>query len=198
MTDRLNIKVIPSGIKITSVGNIGDPYIELENSSSHEMVLNQWSIVGVGHTFTIPNGTIILPNKKIRFSPKITGFKIEDLLSLKIVDNNNTLFAVYPKSEATKNVELTTGVKNIKPKSNDNEDKKETTLDQKEEVVDLNSLSASAYKSDRINNRGILYVGLLLVIILGIMAVITIKRSNKNEDSGLEKELSAEDFKITE
>lgn len=197
-TDRLNIKVIPSGIKISSIGGIEDPYVELENSSSHEMVLNKWSIVGDGHIFTIPDGTTILPNKKIKFSSKTTGFKLENLMHLKIIDTEGTLFATYPKFENFKINKNVSNSKNTQSQEKVIENKQGVTFDKEEKVVNLNSLSSSAYNSNRRDDKIIFYFGLFLVVALGVMAIITIKKSDNGKNRELEEELSAKDFKITE
>lgn len=197
-TDRLNIKVIPSGIKIASIGNFEDPYVELENSSSHEMVLNKWSIVGEGYTFTIPDGTTILPNKKIKFSSKTTGFKLENLIYLKIIDTEGTLFATYPKFENYKVNKNVSSSKDIQSKEKFIENNQDTAFDEEEKVVNLNSLSSSAYNSNKRDNKILFYFGLFLVVALGVMAIITIKKGDNGKNRELEEELSAKDFKITE
>ena len=197
-TDRLNIKVIPSGINIISVGGINDPYIEIENNSSHEMILNKWTILGVGHSFVIPDGTTILPNKKIKFSPKITGFKVENLSSLSIIDIDGTLFATYPKFENYKVVKKDSNIKKAQADDILGENKNGSDLKPEEGVVDLNSLSSSAYNSSESDDQGFVYFGLFLVIALGIMTIVVLKKGSENNKTEFEKELSVDDIKIIE
>ena len=106
-TDRVIVKVVPSGLSISSVGIDSDPFVELENKSDFELSLLGWTIVGLTHSFTIPQGTVILPTKRIKFSPKITGFTQSDLTYLTLKDQQGTTFAVYPvgssKSSVSKN-----------------------------------------------------------------------------------------------
>lgn len=193
-TNRLNIKVIPSGINIVSVGSISDPYIEIENNSSHEMTLKNWSIKGFVKTFTIPDGTTILPNKKIKFSPKITGFNFEDLSSVTIVDEDGSIFAIYPKPKnlITKKpiAQTITANKKDVPDINNSE-----TKNNNKEIIDLNNLQASVHSSKNNSSSGIVYFGLFSIIAIGVIAIIVIK-NNKKE--GLEGELSAKDIKIIE
>ena len=197
-TDRLNIKVIPSGINIISVGGIDDPYIEIENNSSHEMILNKWTIVGVGHSFVIPDGTTILPNRKIKFSPKITGFKFENLSSLSIVDIDGTLFATYPKFENYKVVKKDSNIKKAQADDILGENKNESDLKSEEEVANLNSLSSSAYNSSGSGDQSVVYFGLFLVIALGIMTIVVLRKGSENNKTDFEKELSVDDIKIIE
>lgn len=197
-TDRLNIKVIPSGINIISVGGIDDPYIEIENNSSHEMILNKWTIAGVGHSFVIPDGTTILPNRKIKFSPKITGFKFENLSSLSIVDIDGTLFATYPKFENYKVVKKDSNIKKAQADDILGENKNESDLKSEEEVANLNSLSSSAYNSSELSDQSFVYFGLFLVIALGIMTIVVLRKGSENNKTDFEKELSVDDIKIIE
>ena len=196
-TNKVNIKVIPSGIEIVSVGSFSDPFVELENNSNYEMILNNWSIVGSKNVFIIPNGTTILPNKKIKFSPKTTGFNYEDLSSLTILDDSKTIFAVYPKSKIVSSNKLiyNTSLSAEKNISNTAKNTKKEE-DSKKEVIDLNNLEASVYNSTNKAQSGIIYSGLFFVIAIGIIAVIAIKNNDKKD--GIEDVLSADDIKIIE
>lgn len=196
-TDRLNIKVVPSGINILSVGDEIDPYVEIENNSIHEMVLNKWSIIGVNHFFVIPDGTTILPNKKIKFSSRITGFYYEDLGSLKITDDKGTIFAIYPKPKTVPLVKVAPKTKTNKPNLLNLKNQKKDAEEDLKEIVNLNNLQASAYGHVKDNNSKIIYFGLTLIIVLGI-TVVLILRKGKNDPNQLEKELNADDFKIIE
>ena len=190
--------MIPSGINIISVGGIDDPYIEIENNSSHEMILNKWTIAGVGHSFVIPDGTTILPNRKIKFSPKITGFKFENLSSLSIVDIDGTLFATYPKFENYKVVKKDSNIKKAQADDIIGENKNESDLKSEEEVANLNSLSSSAYNSSGSGDQRVVYFGLFLVIALGIMTIVVLRKGSENNKTDFEKELSVDDIKIIE
>lgn len=193
---RMNIKVIPSGIDIVSVGSVADPYIEIENNSNHEMVLNKWSIMGTYKTFNFPYGTTILPNKKIKLSPKITQFDFADLTSLTIMDNNGNIFAIYPKSkkisERKVNEKSVIVAKNGKDTK---EEKEEIKTDENEEIIDLNNFQASAHNPKKDFGAEFIYLSLFAVVLIGVVAVIVVKK-NKPEEA--ENGLSARDIKIIE
>lgn len=200
--DRVNVKVIPSGVKIVSVGSYVDPYIELENDSNQEMVLNKWSIVGANHTFVVPDGMVILPNKKIKLSPKITGFDYSDLSFINIRDEFGTVFATYPKvgNVSLSAIKKTAQSSNVSyssdksPGTNDNLEEREVNND----IIDLNNLKTSAYDAkDSETEIGMAYLGLFFVVALGVVTVILLGKSTKKKDGG-EDNLSADDIKIME
>ncbi len=191
-TDRLNIKVISSGISISSVGNSSDPFIELYNNSNYEMSLRDWIIKGVSKSFIIPNGTVVLPGKRIKLSPKITGFGFTDLKYISITDKDGQVFATYPKD----NINHTFNP-SYKVLSSDIANKKEI---KNEEVIDLNNLEANVLNS---SNKGfgldILYPWMLLVLIVIIGAVsIILIRKNKHYEDYIEKDVSVKDMTIIE
>lgn len=203
-TDRVNIKVIPSGVNIISVGPASDPYIEIENNSTYEMTLYKWIIKGNTHLFTIPEGTIILPNKKIKLSPKITGFDASDLSSIFIYDDKGTVFAVYPKQKVytparvsssnystNKNVSISMTIDEVST----NNDKEIT----EKSVIDLNKLEASAGGSDsKIPKSAYPWIGLIVIIILGIVGILSIQKRNKEVKDYMDDEVRPEDMTIME
>ncbi len=190
--DRLNIKVIPSGISISSVGNLSDPFIEIYNNSNYEMPLRDWTIKGASKSFVIPNDTVILPGKKIKLSPKITGFDFSDLEYISITDKDGQIFATYPKYN-----DYHIGNSNYKILSN----KASNKIENKEtEVVDLNNLEANALKSSGrdLDMRNIYpWAILTLVIIIGSASIILIRKKDDYDDY-IEKEVSAKDMTIIE
>jgi len=201
-TDRINIKVIPSGINILSVGTVSDPYIELENNSTHEMILNKWIIKGAVRSFEIPERTIILPNKKIKLSPKITGFDFGDLMSLVITDDKGTVFAVYPKQKvySSKVSSVSYSSKNVSTSSTREEINinKEADLSGKG-VINLNNLEASAGGSDsKVPKSVYSWIGLVVIIVLGMVGILSIQNKNKEMKDYTDDEIRAEDMTIME
>lgn len=200
-TDRISIKVIPSGISIVSVGQEGDAYVELENKSNYEIALYKWKIKGLNHTFVIPEGTIILPNRKIKLPSKITGFDFVDLSSVVILDDVGTVFAVYPKQKSfipkTQAVYPVSGEKKKeegKVSSSNEEENTEGTG-----VVNLNNLEASAFHSAKEVPSSIYpWVGLVVVIALGVIGAISLGKKKKEIKDYLEDEVRPEDMTILE
>jgi len=62
--DKITIKVIPSGINISSVGTVGDPFVEIENKSNYEIILSNWVVTAGIHYFIVPEGTLFYRIKK--------------------------------------------------------------------------------------------------------------------------------------
>lgn len=198
-TNRITIKVIPSDIYISSVGSGVDPFIELENKSNYEISLSNWVVTAGIHYFNIPEGTTLLPNKKIKFSPKITGFVGEDIKSIIITNPSKEIVATYPTEtkkpiQKSSSISKNTSVNSIPLDSNLQND----SLLNNPQVINLNDLGASSGKSEiNIPNSSYPLIGLLVVIGLGITSFLLIKMRSKNNDY-VEKEIRAEDMTIIE
>lgn len=193
-SDRIIIKVVPNEITISSVGDAIDPFIEIENKSNYEMVLDGWIIYAGMHYFKIPEGTVLLANKKVKFSNKVTGFIIEDLNTVTITNKNGDTVTVYPSS-SIKNT-----VKKVSNKTISLPSKEIVNIEKKAEelsIINLNNLEANALKSDEDLTYGYAYWGLGVIIFVGITSVLLLRRK-KDEIGYLEDEIRAEDIKIIE
>lgn len=192
-TNRMTIKVIPAEINISSVGNISDPFIELENKSNYEIVLSNWVVTGGRHYFVIPEGTTILAGKKIKLSPKITGFVAEDLNLINITSTSKNVVAVYPVGKVYKSSQKSSAVSTS--------NKIIPTYSQKDsstQVINLNDLEADAGSSSfKISNKVYPYIGLAVIVILGLSSFLMIKRKGDGEDY-LDKQIRAKDITIVE
>ncbi|KKP90895.1 hypothetical protein A2467_00010 [Candidatus Nomurabacteria bacterium RIFOXYC2_FULL_36_8] len=202
-TDRLTIKVIPSGIIISSVGTPADPFIEIENNSNYEMSLRGWVVKGSLHSFILPEGMTILSNKKIKLSPKITGFDFNDFNSISIIDGGGQIFAVYP-NRAPSRVKYSASQNSNSQDSNGNIVKGESVnnnqLENASQVINLNDLGASAVSSDGLSSlsKGFYaWLGLALVIVVGIASVVLLRRNEEIPDY-VEETISAKDMTIIE
>ena len=182
--DRLTIKVIPSGVLISSVGSYSDPFVELENKSNYEMFISGWVLKGSVHTFVIPDGTVILANKKLKLSPKITGFDFNDLNSVSVVDRSGQIFASYPNSikSIVKYSTSRSGVENI-VKSDVIASIQSEDMGNNGDVINLNSLGASTGGVESsLNNKTLFYLGLLGIILLGMASIILLRRKTEVPD----------------
>jgi len=199
-TDKIVVKVVPSEIFISSVGTIADPFIEIENKSNNEIVLSNWVVTAGNHYFIIPEGTTLLSNKKIKLSPRITGFVGADLGFVTISDPNKEISASYPSqtkklaprisstsSNASYNNPVATDTKSqISPLSNNSQ------------IINLNDLSASAGESgDNISRSALPFIGLFIVIGIGVASFLLIRKKKEVGDY-IEKEIRAEDMTIIE
>lgn len=198
-TDRIIVKVIPSEIFISSVGSEIDPFIELENKSNYEIILSNWVVTAGMHYFVIPEGTTLLPSKKMKLSPKITGFVSEDIKSVIITNPSKEIVATYP-TEIKKPTQKNTSVYAIAQNnvSSANKNSQDDPLSKNSQVINLNDLGASTGESGvNIPNSAYPLIGLFVIIGLGITSFLLIKR-RKNDNAYVEKEIRAEDMTIIE
>lgn len=186
-SDRLTIKVIPSEIVISSIGDSVEPYVELENKSTLEINISNWVIKSSGRSFFIPMDTIILPKQKIRFPSYVTMFSIYDLAFVELQNPPGMIISTLRRSLGSNNNKV-----NNSSYSLPNTDKKENN------IINLNDLSASAIKSNNnIPRTFTAIIGLITVVMFGIIS-ITLIGKKKNNTNELEDGLGPEDIKLIE
>lgn len=179
-TDRMTITVVPPSLVVSSVGTLSDPYVELANTSKYEMVLSDWSLHAGEKIFKIPEGTVLLANKKIKFSPQITGFTYDDIKS-------------FTSSNLSKSTSSDSAVSSTSyPRSSRSNTK--TTSRTSTEVIDLNTLSAQASGA---STSSYAWLGLGGLIIIGGAAVF-LSRKKGNTPDALDESVHADDMKILE
>jgi len=197
--DRIIIKVIPSDIYISSVGPSSDPYVEIENKSKYDTDLSGWNILAGEHYFVFPKGTNILQGKKIKLSPKITGFNGEDIKYVIITNPNKEVIATYP-IERKKIISKSSGSNNVGYSASvvDSKLKNDSSPSVDSQVINLNNLEASAGGSKiNISKLAYSFIGLLIIIILGLVSFLSIKKKKEVSDY-VEKDIRAEDMTIIE
>lgn len=196
--DRIIIKVIPSDIYISSIGTDMDPYVEIENKSKYEVNLSGWKINGVNKTFIFPEGTILLQGKKIKLSPKITGFTGSDIKYLVIENPSGAQVATYP--ERKKKI-MQNSMINSSSYDNSNSVKnnlKDNSLPENSQIINLNDLGANASGAKVNISNPIYYIlGLVFIMALGFASFLFIKKK-KDVPDYLEKTLRPEDMTIIE
>lgn len=200
--DRMIVKVIPSGVYVSSVGGVDDPYIELENKSSYEIDLSNWIIQSPMKTFIIPEGMILLPNKKIKLSSRITGFNIGDIGFLNIINSNGETMATYPNKIIynSKSSSSSSSSSNIKSPSASSNNIDNSNINEESNIINLNDLEASAVKSSMNLNINYYLVALFFVIGAGIASVLLLRKKNDidHDNDGVEGPLTANDIRIIE
>jgi len=188
-TDRMIIKVVPAGVVISSVGGISDPYIEIENKSGFEVDLSGWVIKGAISSFYVPEGTIILPSKSIRFSSRITGFNANDLLNVNILSTNGEIVSSYPS---------TTGPSYTTTRNNNYKITSKPRSVEASSVINLDNLPANAQGAGiELSKSSYSWIGLLIITIIGIVIVLSTKKKHSSTDQE-EKEISVDNIKILE
>ncbi len=197
-TNKMVIKVIPSEVYISSVGDDTDPFIEIENKSNYDISLSDWVITAQSHYFIIPVGTTLLAGNKIKFSSRITGFISEDIKSVFIMNPNKEIVASYP-IEIKKPIQKNPTIKNFINNNSDTYIKeKEDTLFKDSQIINLNDLAASASGSEfELPKSTYPFIGLIVIIGIGITSFLLIKRKEKIEDYE-DKEIRPEDMTIIE
>lgn len=191
---RKTVRVVPSEIIISSIGIDGDAFIELENKSKYEMVLSGWVITAGVRSFMIPEGTVILPKKKLKFSPRITGFVKGDLNLIIMTDSKGEVVNIFP-AQKVKSQKQITSIKSIYKNPLPVE---KNIIEESPLIINLNDLSASANNAERDISMSVYsYWGLGAILIIGISAVILIYRRKDTSDY-LEEEIRAEDMTIIE
>lgn len=197
-TSRIIIKVVASEISISSVGDNINPFIELENKSNYEITISSWIVTAGTHYFILPEGMILLPGKKIKLSPKITGFTGEDIKSVVITNINKEITASYPVAfkkpiqKSSSFIKQTTGNSVILDKAKTDSQFKDS------QIINLNDLAANASGSGvDVSNGTYAFVGLIVLIGMGIAAFLIIKRKENKADY-MESDIRPEDMTLVE
>lgn len=185
LESKLAVKVMESGVSINRTGEIGDFFVELFNNAKYEINLSGWILNSRFKSFYIPRGTILLPGKKIIFSPKVTGFGLEDKSTLKLLYSNGQVAYVFMPMAPL-----------VSPKSKPPPPSLPLTKGEEkgggQEEIEPEKLSASAINSIPKDNPNLLYLtGLAGLIILGIASIFLFKRNSTSRTL-------ADDFEITE
>lgn len=82
--NKMTIKVIPTSVIISKVGDAKDFFIELSNNAPSDMDISGWIINANGKIFTLPKNTIIMAKKQMTIPGRITGFTYGDQSNLKL------------------------------------------------------------------------------------------------------------------
>ena len=198
-SNKVVIKVFPADIFISSVGSDTDPFIELENKSNYEVNISKWNINAGPHYFVIPEGTTLLAEKKIKLSPKITGFTGEDIKSVYITNINKEVVTKYPIDTKTIIKKILTSSKSENISPNSSSTFKSNSLFKDPQVINLNDLAASAAGNEgsKMDSSTYAVVGLIVIIGIGLTSFLLIKKKNNIADYD-DGELRPEDMTIIE
>ena len=102
-TAEVTIKALEPKILISRVGEVGDFFIELTNSTGHNANISDWILISDHRVFTFPKNTTLSSNKKMTISPKVSGFSIEDKSSLKLMTPEREVVFEYMSSSVLQN-----------------------------------------------------------------------------------------------
>jgi hypothetical protein len=96
--NKMIVKVLPTTVTISKIGNAKDFFIELTNNATSDIDISNWKIEAGGKTFTLPKNSVILSKKQMTISGKITGFIYGDQYNLKLLSGNSELVFDYNSS----------------------------------------------------------------------------------------------------
>lgn len=102
----MKIKVIPTTVVISKVGDVRDFFVELSNNASSDIDVSNWIINANGKFFVLPKHTMIISQKQMTISGKITGFVYGDQYNLRLLSSTGDLIHVYgtPVNTSSKKV----------------------------------------------------------------------------------------------
>lgn len=146
-TAKINIKIIHPNVFISDVGDGGNFFVEITNTSVSDIDISHWFLVGNNKVFTFPRNTNLLSMKKIILSPRITNFNLEDLSFLELLDENGTLIFSY-KNLLNKNKTQTqsqTTLKKVVEIKNNTE-----TSSKKTENISINSIGQEFFQEEHV------------------------------------------------
>lgn len=197
---KINLKIVPTTVVISSVGTESDFFIELKNNSSLDIDISNWVLLGNNKIFTLPKSTNLLSMKKIILPPRVTNFNHGDKNFLELLDKNGTLIFSYknilnqPKITTAKTPRKITSLntENISLSERIGE-----TFVSENEFTDINfeneDLSSAVILSDDKNGEKNNLIYIFLFIILIIFATLTVYFLRRNR-----KEVEDEEFDILE
>lgn len=196
ITNKMTIKVVPTTVIISKVGDIKDFFIELSNNASSEIDISNWVINANGKIFVLPKNSVILPKKQMTISSKITGFTYGDQYNLKLFSSTGELVFDYSSppsnvlSVKDKNLNKNTAKSNLPSVDIKSPEKIASAL---EIEIPIKDLEASVIKSDILeNNSSNSYLPILIsVIFIGVSAGAVYSIRQKKVASSL-----GDDFKI--
>ncbi|MFA6177390.1 MAG: lamin tail domain-containing protein [Candidatus Paceibacterota bacterium] len=111
---KMIIKVLPTTVTISKVGDVKDFFIELSNNASSDIDISSWVINANGKIFILPKNSVIMSKKQMTISGRITGFNYGDQNNLKLYSGTGELIYDYnigiqpPKSPLSRG--LSTGI----------------------------------------------------------------------------------------
>ncbi|MFA4975605.1 MAG: lamin tail domain-containing protein [Candidatus Paceibacterota bacterium] len=185
ITNKIIIKVVPTTVSISKVGDMKDFFIELTNNASYDIDVSNWVINANGKIFVLPKNSVIMSKKQMTISSKITGFIYGDQYNLKLLSPTNELIFDYSTSLTNKNIPkvafLKTNTTSNNASTNESENEKNmpsfinlntVNKNNADSVLDgqvpIDNLGAEVIKSDIPINNNFKYGVFGLIAFLGV------------------------------
>jgi len=198
---KINLKIVPTTVVISSVGTELDFFIELTNNSSLDIDISNWVLLGNNKIFTLPKSTTLLSMKKIILSPRITNFNFLDKSFLELLDKNGTLIFSYknllniPKVVENKIVKKYTTTANDQNNFIDYLNESENTfIDEFEDEISNQDLTGAVILSGEENKNSNNFIYIILFILLIVLATLSVYflRRDRNEEEDEEFDILEE------
>lgn len=197
---KINLKIVPTTVVISSVGTESDFFIELKNNSSLDIDISNWVLLGNNKIFTLPKSTNLLSMKKIILPPRVTNFNHGDKNFLELLDKNGTLIFSYKNILNQPKITTAKTPRKITPLNTENISLSERigeTFVSENEFTDINFeneyLSSAVILSDDKNREKNNFLYIFLFIFLIIFATLSVYFLRRNR-----KEAEDEEFDILE
>jgi hypothetical protein len=138
-TNKVVIKVLPTTVTISKVGDAKDFFIELTNNANSDIDISNWVIKANGKIFTLPKNSVIMSKKQMTISSKITGFNINDKYNLKLFSSTGELIFDYNVPLVNKYTPKTISPKTVSRSENNNQIENETASSLNLNLINKNS-----------------------------------------------------------
>jgi len=102
-TEKVKVIVEQADIVISKVGTRNEPYIELQNNTSHELDLSGWKLSTTESEFVFPSSTFMFPGKTIVLAQNITGLAYTQEIRLLYPDER--VAYIYSAQDSTDTAE---------------------------------------------------------------------------------------------
>ena len=185
-TDRIIITVTVPAVTISAIADDGS--IEIINKSTNEVDVSHWILQNSDKPFSFPKNTILLPNKKISFSSKVTGFP-STTREAHLILPTGSIIALYPPIKNTTQIIRTT--KHTETNYSSPESISTTKVEKDYIPIQANALSAvNSITSEHSSSTLWSVIGLIvLIFIAGLGSFLYIRKTRQRENLSDEFEL---------
>ncbi len=179
VTSRMLLPVIPSDLSISTVSQDGS--VEVSNASKNEIDISGFILRTHEKSFTIPRGTILLPERKLWFDARVTGFAQSPKVELLFPDS--LLSFTYEEKPAVSMTPKIAQALSVSAKATSD------VLSDSTQVPHATELTASAVSTENSANAKSSSNTLLFILALaGVIGVggaaFVFSRRKNNEKSG--------------
>jgi len=186
-SDEVVIKVVPTTVLISKVGDAKDFFVELSNNSNYEIDISKWRLEANGKIFAFPRNTVIMSKKQITVSSRLTGFVLGDEKNLKLISSTGEVVHNYGiSSTSAENMvkvlyqaPIKAGIED-KDTENSPETKSEIPPETKISAEDLSASAINSGIETKNNVNNYLFIGGLVFFLIISCGAVYFLRKSKN------------------